>query len=259
MADNQAEALKEKEAGNAFYKNKEYEEAMAAYGRAIALAPESETAALCYSNRSAVFQIQKKFAKAEKDALACLAIKPDFVRGYIRLALAQRKQGKYDDARSSVQDGLKRQPEDKDLLKALQQIDNAQQKNQAKAGAAAQAEKQARLQAVKRELDALQDKKSLLAGRYAETAMSINGISAGAKRSAMTFEQISQLPEETPTFLTVGRMYLRHDMADTKAFLEEKVEAANGKLAQLEKKATYLKGATEEVDKEIMALIDSVQ
>ena len=54
-------------------------------------------------------------------------------------------------------------------------------------------------------------------------------------------------------------MYLRQDMADTKAFLEEKVEAANGKLAQLEKKADYLKNATEEVDKEIMALIDSVQ
>ena len=61
MADKVAQALAEKEAGNVFYKNKDFESAVAAYGRAIALDPESETAALCYSNRSAVFQTQKKF------------------------------------------------------------------------------------------------------------------------------------------------------------------------------------------------------
>ena len=44
--------------------------------------------------------------EVEKDARACLDIKPEFIKGYKRLALAQRKLGKLKDALETVDAGL---------------------------------------------------------------------------------------------------------------------------------------------------------
>ena len=252
------QALQEKEEGNRLYKETEYEQALAAYGRAIELDPESETAALCYSNRSAAFHIMRKYAKAEKDAAACLAIKPDFVRGYVRLSVAQRKQGKWDEAVKTLTDGLKVAPDDENLKKALENCKKKLKKGTAKAAVDA-AEMQRRLASVQRELGQLDDKQNLLRGRLAETTMQLRGLERGSKRSEITLKELSELPETTNTYRSVGRMYLQSPMSASKQFLADKVEAAASKIAQLQKKENYLTEAVKDVEKDIEAVVKSVQ
>ena len=44
--------------------------------------------------------------EVEKDARACLGIKPEFIKGYKRLALAQRKLGNLKGALETIEEGL---------------------------------------------------------------------------------------------------------------------------------------------------------
>jgi len=262
MADDAAaKALAEKEAGNVFYKNKDYDEAIAAYGRAIELDPESETAALCYSNRSAVFQIQKKFAKAEKDAQSCLAIKPDFVKGYIRLALSQRKQAKFEEAVKTINDGLTRSPNDADLLKAMGSIETAKKKIQAKAISAAKADAftAARLETVRKELSSLQERREIMLGRREEVNMQAKQLYRGTRRTAITLQQLNELPEDCTSYMAVGKMFLRKPLSETKVILEEKTNKANASIQQLKSKEEYLTKILDDNDKEIKSLVASVQ
>ncbi len=257
-------ALEEKDAGNVFYKNKEYDNAIAAYTRAIDLDPNSDTAALCYSNRSAVFQVQKKFARAEKDALACLAIKPDFTKGYIRLAVAQRKQNKFDEAAKTVNAGLKLAPDDAELAKALEAVDKARSKkvevttavDKAGSGSGVSAE---RLLAVQRELTQLQDAREGLMGRHAEVSMQAKHIYRGTQRTEMTLTQLEELPADCGAYMAVGKAFLRKPMPETKAILKAKTVKAAASLQQLQQKEAWLAEKLQANQNEIQALVRSVQ
>ena len=48
----------------------------------------------------------KNWVEVEKDARACLHIKPEFIKGYKRLALAQRKLGNLKGALETVEAGI---------------------------------------------------------------------------------------------------------------------------------------------------------
>ena len=48
----------------------------------------------------------KNWVEVEKDARACLHIKPEFIKGYKRLALAQRKLGNLKGALETVESGI---------------------------------------------------------------------------------------------------------------------------------------------------------
>lgn len=259
--DTAAKALAEKEAGNTFYKNKDYEAAIGAYTRAIELDPTSDTAALCYSNRSAVFQVQKKFARAEKDAQSCLAIKPDFIKGYIRLALSQRKQNKFEEAAKTINDGLTRSPEDADLVKALASVEAARKKKE-DTGARQQASggpSPERLMKVQKELTQLQEAREMLMGRHAEVSMQGKHIYRGTQRTAMTLKQLEEFPDDTVNYMTVGKMFLKKPMAETKAILTAKTEKAQTSIQQLEQKEAWLSDKLKANEQEIQALVASVQ
>ena len=49
--------------------------------------------------------------EVEKDARACLGIKPEFIKGYKRLALAQRKLGNLKGALETIEAGLYSNPD----------------------------------------------------------------------------------------------------------------------------------------------------
>jgi len=117
-----AEAESLKALGNKAFQGRNYEEAIEHYTKAIEIDPTSEVAALCYSNRSAAHQGLKNWVEVEKDARACLHIKPEFIKGYKRLALAQRKLGNLKGALETVEAGLKREPKNKELAKTRQKV-----------------------------------------------------------------------------------------------------------------------------------------
>ncbi len=80
-------AEKEKEKGNKFVTTKKYDEAIEAYGRAIALNPSN---AVYYSNRAAAYSFNGDHPSAIIDAEKAIEVDPKFVKAYSRLGCVLR-------------------------------------------------------------------------------------------------------------------------------------------------------------------------
>ena len=106
-----------KDEGNTLFKNGEYLKAAAAYTKAVKAEPENH---VYYSNRSQAFLKLSKVAKAIEDADKCIALAPDFVKGYHRKASALHATGdpaKIDEACTVLLDAIDRGLEANDLVR----------------------------------------------------------------------------------------------------------------------------------------------
>lgn len=99
-----AAALKKKDEGNKLFKAKEYDKAIALYTEAVDLDPSNH---VFYSNRSAAHAGKMDYENAAKDAALCVQKKPDFTKGWFRLANAYYEQGEYVKASQAILDGAK--------------------------------------------------------------------------------------------------------------------------------------------------------
>ncbi|TFY63262.1 hypothetical protein EVG20_g6394 [Dentipellis fragilis] len=86
MSTSADEAAKLKAEGNAFYVNKQYEEAIAKYSQAI---EHDRNNAVLFSNRAACYQALKRFGKAVGDAHKATQLDEAFPKAWARLATAQ--------------------------------------------------------------------------------------------------------------------------------------------------------------------------
>jgi tetratricopeptide (TPR) repeat protein len=119
-----------KAAGNDFFKNKNYENAIAKYTEAIAADPSDVT---FYSNRSACFAALNKWTEAAEDGRQCIIVDKTFVKGYFRAALGQQNMGNLDAASDYVVRGLGIEPSNADLKKMSREIDEAQRQRKIEA------------------------------------------------------------------------------------------------------------------------------
>lgn len=95
-------ALAAKEEGNGYFRNKEYDDALESYSRAITYCPEDdankENLATFYGNRAAAYFSLEEYDLVVEDCTAALVIKPDYVKVLARRMLANEKLEKYEDA-----------------------------------------------------------------------------------------------------------------------------------------------------------------
>ena len=94
-----------KKEGNELFAKGDFLRAAAAYTRGIKAAPDSH---VLYSNRAQAFLRLHKVGKALEDADRCIALAPDFVKGYHRKASALHALG--EPARSEEASGLATPP-----------------------------------------------------------------------------------------------------------------------------------------------------
>ena len=92
-----------KNEGNTALNEGRLEEAIACYTKAIELEPKNH---VFYSNRSAANARAKKFEAAASDAERCIALKPDWARGYSRHGYALLALNRYQEAADAYQKGL---------------------------------------------------------------------------------------------------------------------------------------------------------
>jgi len=97
-------ALAYKAEGNAFFKNKSYDEAIAKYTLAIEADPDTDVT--FYSNRSACYAAIGKWQEAADDGRKCIMVDKKFVKGYFRAGLAQQNLGAHEAALDVVKRGL---------------------------------------------------------------------------------------------------------------------------------------------------------
>lgn len=106
--------------GNNYFKVGDYKNAIAKYGEAIAIDPSNHT---YWSNRSASYAGLDMWEEARNDARQCITVDKSFVKGYFRLATAQKSLNDLEGARDTLNRGLAVEPRNADLKKNLKEID----------------------------------------------------------------------------------------------------------------------------------------
>jgi tetratricopeptide (TPR) repeat protein len=101
MVNEEAEEFKKK--GNDAFKERNWEDAIKNYNKAITLDPEN---AAYYSNRSAAWSSKGNHESALADADRCLSRDPSFTKAYSRKGKALYDMGKIDDAEAAYKEGL---------------------------------------------------------------------------------------------------------------------------------------------------------
>ncbi|XP_033728700.1 dnaJ homolog subfamily C member 7-like isoform X1 [Pecten maximus] len=109
-------AEEKKEEGNAFYKNKQYIDALNCYSQAIELCP---TCAAYYGNRAATNMMLYKYLDALEDARQSVRIDSAFVKGYVREGKCHLALGDPVAAGRSYQQVLMLEPENSTALTDL--------------------------------------------------------------------------------------------------------------------------------------------
>lgn len=108
--------------GNEYMKNKEFQDAIECYGKAIDLCP---TDAATFSNRAMAHLKVKEFARALEDAESAIKLKEDYVKAYHRRGKAYLAMNKIEMAIRDFQYILEKEPHNKE---AMQEIKNARKK-----------------------------------------------------------------------------------------------------------------------------------
>jgi len=96
-------AAEMKAKGNAAFSAKKWKDAIENYTKAMEQDPFDH---VFFSNRSACYAESEEFEKALKDANRCVALKPDFAKGYSRQAHAMFHVGQYIDMELAAKKGL---------------------------------------------------------------------------------------------------------------------------------------------------------
>jgi len=103
LKERQADAEKLKKEGNAKLQQQDYQGAIAEYTKAIRLDPEN---AVYFSNRSAAYAYMKDYDEAIKDGNRAIQRRPDWPKGYMRVASAQDSLGDIKGAISTYRECL---------------------------------------------------------------------------------------------------------------------------------------------------------
>jgi len=113
-------ASKHKAQGNTNFSAKKWQDAVDCYTKAMEQNPFDH---VFFSNRSACYAELEEFEKALKDADRCVALNPNFAKGYSRQAHALFHVGRYVEMEAAARKGLTLDPASKpleDLLKQAQ-------------------------------------------------------------------------------------------------------------------------------------------
>ncbi|KAJ7541747.1 hypothetical protein O6H91_10G074400 [Diphasiastrum complanatum] len=114
---------------NILYSQGKYEAAVEGYTRLLKMDPHNH---LVLANRSAARAKLGQFTDATEDAKAVVSLKPDWIKGYMRLAAAEQGRGAFDLALAAVETGLALEPANADLcrlkLEALSALEKVSSK-----------------------------------------------------------------------------------------------------------------------------------
>lgn len=109
-------ASREKDKGNEFFRNKEYEESYTCYTKSLALDDQN---AIVYANRAMVSIKLSNLCQAVSDCTQALIIDPDYTKALARRGMIHHKCGRYLEARSDFASCVNKEPENKEYTLLL--------------------------------------------------------------------------------------------------------------------------------------------
>jgi chaperonin cofactor prefoldin len=152
-----------------------------------------------------------EWSKAEADAIKCLQAAGDvlFPKGYHRLANAQRKLGR---------------PEDADkTLRRLQQSKKAASPVSMSASSAPQSGQGGIPPSIARELNELQPQFASVQRELQQISMNLQHGEREKKRLVLTQKDLHELPEETALYQSVGKMFLHRTRTENDRYMEKQL------------------------------------
>ena len=119
-----------KDAGNKAFKDEDYGTAIAQYTEAMEADVDHEQLHVLLSNRSLTFLKSRFYREAERDAIKVIELRPNWAKGYYRLASAMYEGAQdnistertVDDAMRTIERGLSCEPDNKGLLKLKKKL-----------------------------------------------------------------------------------------------------------------------------------------
>ena len=109
-------AAAKKAEGNAYFAKKMYKQAVDCYSEAIKHEPSNH---ILYSNRAMAYSAMNMWKEAKADGLACIERNKEFLKGYHRAGNAMINLGEYIEAENILNQGLKYNSNDPNLLALL--------------------------------------------------------------------------------------------------------------------------------------------
>ena len=107
--------------GDGLFKTGKYQDAISKYSEASKADP---TVAAYHSNASACWEKLEDFSKMEDCARKCMKVDKNFLRGHIQLTTAMKRQFDYEGHKKAVEEGLKIESSNVDLLRMKKEIEN---------------------------------------------------------------------------------------------------------------------------------------
>ena len=259
---------------------RKFQEAVKHYTEAIEADPESETAALCLSNRSAAYQqyvhsqnslslsLQhtisnphrlKEYEKAVTDAMKCLSIKPKFSKAYNRLATALKKQGKLRQALEACNKGLKITPDDAGLKKSKATITKKLRNEalKATAGGLSNQMNQQKAAEIQQEINKIAAKAQEFRNKIAALKHENDQSKRNYRRSEICERQVGSLPESTVVYEACGKMFIKSSIKESKTHLGESKVQQTKRQANLEKQLEYNTKKLTETENELREILRS--
>merc|ERR1711915_371033 len=117
---NKKKAQEAKNKGNRFFGQKKYSDAISWYSKAIA---HDNTDATFFSNRAASYMALTQLEQALQDSEMCITLKPDWVKGHYRKAMALIEMYRYEEAVMALKKGLEVDPGNSDLQSKLEEAE----------------------------------------------------------------------------------------------------------------------------------------
>ncbi|GMH44069.1 hypothetical protein BSKO_12003 [Bryopsis sp. KO-2023] len=112
-------ALELKEEGNNEFKQGNYLKAAAVYTKGIKIDPKN---AVFYSNRCAALLKLSKVSKAMADAEECIALRPEWEKGYFRKACVLEMREEYPEALAWYRKAAECNPSNKEVVSKIRNL-----------------------------------------------------------------------------------------------------------------------------------------
>lgn len=108
--------------GNEAFKAKNHEDAINWYSKAIEVDPDIEAAGALYSNRAASYTALNQFEKAVSDGENCIRVRPNWLKGWFRKAVALESLGRLDEALKAFDGSLTTEPNNEEIQEKVNSL-----------------------------------------------------------------------------------------------------------------------------------------
>ncbi|XP_074326628.1 uncharacterized protein LOC141664559 isoform X2 [Apium graveolens] len=118
------DANSEKELGNAYFKQKKYQEAIDCYSRSIAFLPTAVT----YANRAMAYLKLRRFQEAEDDCTEALNLDDRYIKAYSRRSTARKELRKLKESVEDAEFALRLEPHNQEIKRQHAEIKSLYEK-----------------------------------------------------------------------------------------------------------------------------------